>query len=106
MLNSSSKVFHSLIAEREKEKIGAVEVRVPLYQRQLMKGRTHLSLLRSSEGREFEAGWLVDYFVFNGLLKNISVYIGPSPREEERKEKRWQRKKMSKQPHSLLSQAQ
>ena len=93
MLNSNSKVSHSLIAEREKEKIGAVGVRVTLYQRQLMKSRAHLSLLRSSENREFEADWLVYYFVFNGLLNNISVYIGPSPKRGRKKRKKMAERK-------------
>ena len=32
--------------------------------------------------------WFVSCFGFNGLLRHISVYIGPSPKEGERKEKR------------------
>ena len=32
--------------------------------------------------------WFVSFFGFNGPLRHISVYIGPSPKEGERKEKR------------------
>ena len=32
--------------------------------------------------------WFVSFGGFNGPLSHISVYIGPSPKEGERKEKR------------------
>ena len=31
--------------------------------------------------------WFVSFLGFNGPLRHISVYIGPSPKEGERKEK-------------------
>ena len=37
--------------------------------------------------KEKKSGWLVG-FGFNGLRDNISVYIGPSPKEREKEEKR------------------
>ena len=42
-------------------------------------------------------GWLL-ILGLPALSDSISVYIGPSPREGERKEKRYTREKMSKQP--------
>ena len=42
-------------------------------------------------------GWLVA-LGFTALWDRISVYIGPSPREGGRNQKRWTREKMSKQP--------
>ena len=33
--------------------------------------------------------WFVSFGGFNGPLSHISVYIGPSPKEGERKEKRY-----------------
>ena len=33
-------------------------------------------------------GWLVGCFGFNGPLRHISVYIGPSPKEREKEERK------------------
>ena len=33
-------------------------------------------------------GWLVGCFGFNGPLRSISVYIGPSPKERETEERK------------------
>ena len=50
--------------------------------------------------------WFISFLGFHGPLRHISVYIGPSPKEGERKEKRYTDFKMSKQPHPHLLQAQ
>ena len=50
--------------------------------------------------------WLVDCFGLNGLLNNTPVYIGPSPREREKKEKNYGRaKKCPNNHHPHLVQA-
>ena len=41
----------------------------------------------------YYSNWLAGCFVFNGPLSDISVYIGPSPREREKEERNDRREK-------------
>ena len=41
----------------------------------------------------FQDGCLVGCFGFNGPLRSISVYIGPSPRESEKEKRKDRRRK-------------